>query len=317
MPANLSGTDLAGELRRLPGLIPVSINQTGPPLRWLDLGEYHCYQGFFRDALALHRALLGHDPETFFSGLEILDLTPDPEAHILPTGLIFHAGRCGSTLLVRILARSRKNMVFSEAAAHNQIWPCIHQDNRSSHARYRNLLTTMGRRRLPAYANHLVKFTSWNIVKFSFIRSSLPTPPALFLFREPARLLESYKREVAPWIGTDTGIGNVWTSPEAAVESFFEAALAVRDPRFRVLEYTDLTPGSLPAILKYLGVSVSPAELTQMSLEFLLDAKNLRPQPFQVRAREPGAVPAPQALQNLYEALRERSRTDWAAIHNQ
>jgi hypothetical protein len=317
MPAILSRSHLAQELCRLPGLIPVSIDQTGRLLRWLDLGEYHCYQGFFRDALALHSALLGREPETFISGIEILDETPDPQDHIPPTGLIFHAGRCGSTLLARILARSRKNMVFSEAAAHNQIWPCIHEDNRSSHARYRNLLTAMGRRRLPTYANHLIKFTSWNIVKFPFIRSALPTPPALFLFREPARLLESYKREVPPWMGKDTGIGNVWTSPEAAIGSFFEAALAVRDPGFRVLEYTDLTPGSLASILRYLGISVSPAELTQMSTEFLFDAKQLHPKLFQVRAREPGAGPVPQDLQNLYEALRERSRTDWVGGPNQ
>jgi hypothetical protein len=317
MPAVLSRTNLVSELHRLPGLIPVSIEPTERLLHWVDLGQYHCYQGFFRDALALHRALLAREPETFISEMEILDQNLDAEGYVPPTGLIFHAGRCGSTLLARVLARSRKNIVFSEAAAHNQIWRCIPEDNRYGYARYRNLLTAMGRRRLPSYANHLIKFTSWNIVKFPFIRSALPTPPALFLFREPVRLLESYKREVAPWMEKVTGIGNVWTSPEAAIKSFFEAALAVRDSRFRVLEYTDLTPGSLPEILHYLGGSVSPAELTQMSMEFRFDAKQLQPRPFQVRAREPGAGPVPQDLQNLYEALRERSRTDWAGGPNQ
>ena len=105
----LSLDELKSELTRLPGLIPIGFDRSLRQLRWLDLSTYHCYQGFFRDALAFYRALSASEPAEMCSGLDVLaapDLIPGA---IAPTGFIFHAGRCGSTLLARVLARSRSN----------------------------------------------------------------------------------------------------------------------------------------------------------------------------------------------------------------
>ncbi len=307
----LSLDELKSEMARLPGLIPVGVDSSSGQLRWLDLASYHCYQGFFRDALAFYRALSTSEPAEMCSRLDVLavpDLIPDT---IAPTGFIFHAGRCGSTLLARVLARSRSNMVFSEASAHNQMWRLISAQDTLDLALYRSLLTGMGRQRLPSYRHHIIKLTSWNIVQSAFIQTAFPDAPALFLFREPGRLLESYGREQAPWMGIDTGIGLVWNTPEAAIEAFFEAAIARSGPRFRVLDYADLTPERLPLILQYLCVEVSPAELRQMTSEFLFDAKSAQPRPFQARPTRGDFPPSP-SLVRLYEILLRQARLDWA-----
>jgi hypothetical protein len=310
----LSCADIGFEIEQTPGLIPVRVDSPAGEIQWLDLEQFHCYQGFFKDAVSFYLTVCGHEPGAFRSSLECLTSVGIPKNAIPPSSFIFHAGRCGSTLLTRILARSRSNIVFGEAAAHNQIWTALNEDP-SAKEIYRALLTTMGRRRLEGYRAHIIKFTSYNITRFQFIRRAFPTSPALFLFREPRRLLHSYHRERAPWMGIPTGIGKVWTTPESAVEDFFSAALEVREPGFRVLEYSDLSPSLLPVILDFLNVEVSPSDLRQMQSEFLFDAKSVHPRPFEPRALPTDARGSRDCISNelrdLYARLKERASSDW------
>jgi len=310
-PTILSSADLALEINQRSGLIPVALDTASLEVTWFDLGEYHCYQGFFRDALRFCRALRKDEPATFRTSLDALLSAGALMGDALPpSGFIFHAGRCGSTLLTRALARSRQNIVFGEASLHNQLWATLQNEGARAPELYRAVLTAMGRRRLASYQHHLIKFTSWTILKSPFIRATFPGVPAVFLFRDPERMLASYHREPAPWMGLPIGFGSVWHTPESAVEDFFRAGLETLAPCFRVLEYSDLTTANLPRILLHLGVECSPAELRQMTSEFLLDAKSAVPKPFESRPQGP-VQPVPEQIQSLYLQLRERAATDW------
>jgi len=301
----LSQNHLEGELAVREGLIPVDIDTDRGRISWVDLQQYHCYQGFFQDSLHSWAALRRSDPDSFTSSLDVLDSIRIPSNSLPPTAFIFHSARCGSTLLAQALARSRQNMVFAEAAPHNQIWR--RSGAESATTAYRNLFLAMGRRRLPSYRSHIVKFTSFNILKFHQIRAAFPTVPALFLFREPAAMLDSYRRANPPWMGRELGIGRILETPETAVEAFFREALSIRDPDFRCLDYALLKPESMTSILSFLQLNPSPREIGLMSAAFAWDAKNgAVARLFTPRspASAVSAAPAvPETLRALYASL--------------
>lgn len=182
LSAYLTETQMAAEIAARPGLIPVALEGDSSLVRWIDLKKYHCYEGFFSDSLAVYRGLPGKQPREYTCALKTLASLRVPEDSIYPTGFIFHTARCGSTLLTRVLARSRAHLVFGEAAPHNQIWRALAGFNNRESEIYRKLLLLMGRRRLPSYCAHIVKFTSFNLLRFNFIRAVFPDVPVLVLF---------------------------------------------------------------------------------------------------------------------------------------
>jgi len=140
--------------------------------------------------------------------------------------MIFNTGRCGSTLLAKVLARSRKNLVLSEAAPHNEVWQCL-SEGPEGMTLYRNLLLAMGRTRGTNCEAHIIKFTSVSMVHFDFIRAAFPGVPALFLFREPRAVLSSYARRSFPWSEWMGGSFGKWTGANEAVEDLCGRALRI------------------------------------------------------------------------------------------
>ena len=296
-------------------MIPVGL-EPGPDgtvqVRWEDLGAYHCYHGFFDDGLAMLQTLVKGD----LPGMQtpLADLPEFPlEQCVSPTGLIFHSARCGSTLLAKVLARSRKNIVVGEASVQNAFWRLVEGRGPGEIDLFRRLVLAMGLRRLQGYDGHIVKFTSHNVMRFAAIREAFPHTPALFLFREPQATLDSYHRGLPGWMGKDCGDGLRWSTPEAAVADFWEAAMAIREPGLRMLDYTSLTPASLPGILDWFGQKPDTAELRQMVAEFGWNSKSRVPKPFIREVREKVGRVSPR-LAELYTALRARESADWPDV---
>ena len=307
----LTVPEMAAELTRRPGLIPTTIDAVHRRAVWVDWEGYHCYEGFFSDSLAAWSRMRRSDPAKYISSADCFSdpaiLSPEIESGCLePAGFIFHAGRCGSTMLAKSMARSRRHLVFGEAQPHNGIWRVIPEDMGSAAGAYRNLLMLMGRRRLPSYAAHIVKLTSFNIMQYELIRKAFPHVPVLFLFRAPAPILESYRRAAPHWLGRDLGIRKTWGTIEAAVEDFFRAALAIEEPGFRCLDYDSLSANTLLAILRFFHLDPPPTELRLMESEFTWNSKSLVPQIYDASSRPPPG-PAPGRLDDLYAQLRRHA----------
>jgi len=308
---NLSEDALATELANRPGLIPTGIDVSRQRVLWIDWGSYHFYEGFFHDSQSVYERLRGSPPECFTSSLESLEsseiLNPEISSTCIePSGFIFHTGRCGSTLLAKALARSRRHLVFAEAEPHNRIWHALPADPDRAIRVYRNLLLLMGRRRLPSLAAHLIKFTSFNITRFHFIRSAFPRVPALFLFRDPAAVIASCLRKPPLWLGRDLGIGRIWASPEAAIKDYFNAALTIHEPRFQCLDYRDLVERGLPPILRLFQLDPPKDELRMMESELAWDAKSVLPRLFVPASRVPD-YPGDEDLGHLYYRLKKHA----------
>jgi len=303
-----SGDLTIADILGTPGLVPVSLNPAGPGLRWMDLGGYHCYQGFFEDGIRDYLRL-NPNPQRGVSDLGLLAGLL-PMQTVAPTGFLFHAGRCGSTLLARILARSRRNIVIGEASAQNGFWRAVAGRGDAELGLFRDMVLAMGRQRLPSYDAHLIKFTSYNILRYGWIRKVFPEVPAVFLFREPGAMLASLLDGPPQWLGNDCGDGFQWQDPADAVRDFFSAALAVPGTELRMLDYHDLTPESLPVILEWLGQRPAPLELRQMLSEFSWYSKSATPERFHPRQPRSG-VAVSRDLTDLYRELRRRARSDW------
>jgi len=295
---HLTKEQLLLELRQRPGLVPVAIEVHSRQLEWLDLETYHLYEGFFHKGIgnfaALQRARTGRSLESFKTSLDVLDDRRILVDSVYPTGFIFHAGRCGSTLLTRILARDRRHLVIGEAAVHNQVWldltnngesPLLTEKNIEI---YKHLVLALGRKRVPDHQGHFIKFTSFNILFFNFIRRVFPDVPAIFLYREPLDILASYERNPPGWFdsnhksfrrfltkvardGSEPQAG--FDSPAAAVTAFFAAGLRAGKNGAKYLNYTQLDPAKLPAILKVLNVSGTPRQLSTMQSQFRYNSK--------------------------------------------
>ncbi len=309
---HLTQAELETQLSLRLGLIPTAMDESCTKVVWSDLGSYHCYEGFFHQSLAVCSGLSRSGLDHFTSNFSVTRFLKIPEPHLPPSGFVFHAGRCGSTLLAKVLSSSRSNLVFSEASPHNRVWCALKNSIGASIDDYRALLCAMGRRRLLSYSSHVVKFTSFNIVQFldDIRAASFPGVPAIFLFREPNGVLDSYKQEPPRWIGRNIGIGKTWDLAETALTDFFQAALSIRDSQFRCMDYASLTPRVLPSVLEFLHVTATKREVGRMAAEFSWDAKGgIMPRAFVPSPR--GQKVASDRLRDLHRQLIARSVEDW------
>ncbi len=308
---HLTADELTQELAAHSGFIPVGIDAARRELIWLDLDGYHCYEGFFRESLRVYsalRATLGTAPQRFSTALGVLTSLTFTDS-LAPTGFIFNGSRCGSTLLARVLGRSRSNLVFSEAAVLRDIWKVVEGDQ-AGIALYRNLVLAVGRRRLNSYVAHFIKFVSYEILHFARIRAAFPATPALFLFRRPDAVIGSSERTKQPWLGEDVGIGRIWVEIGSATEEIYRAALSIRDPLFRCLDYSSLGPDRLPEILEFFRQQRSAEDVKLMQSQFSWDAKDKTlPRRFQPRSED--REYASPALWDLYNRLAAQSLSDW------
>lgn len=300
MAQHLDSAQLRQALRQHPGLIPVELDIQRQQVRWVDLERFHSYEGFFHKALLTFAALQRMDKQasgsvSFTSDLDALRTAPELNDAIYPTGFIFHMGRCGSTLLTKVLARSRHHLVFGEAAPHNQIWSLLRPARQDSCVwseengqLYRHLILAMGRKRLATHNAHFIKFTSYNILCYDFIRRVFPDVPALFLLREPDAVLASYRQRPPGWLqpvgeGGGTGMAG-WprsdlqaraqlSPPEQALIHFLSAALQAGAKGLHYLNYEQLTASNLPTILSYFRLHLPAEQLLPMQAQFNYDAK--------------------------------------------
>jgi hypothetical protein len=306
-PPRLTEDEFRAEHTARQGLLPVELDAVRSNASWLDLNDYHCFEGSFRRSLATYTAILAGAarPSELWrcvSSLDFLRFAPPATACLSPSGFILHAGRCGSTLLAKVLARSAEHLVFGEGGPHNHIWPVINASSDPAPVLFRNLILHTGRPRLRSYKAHVVKLTSFNVMRLETIQAAFPEVPMLFLFRHPAEMLSSWRRGKPGWLGVDTGIGTVWHTPERAISDFFQRALRAGG-RMQLLDYADLSPRMLSAILDAFHLDPSAADRKLMQAEFTWDAKSNRAWAPHPATRADSELPVPDELLELYREL--------------
>lgn len=283
---HLSKEQLRVALQRYRGLIPVSILVAEEKILWLDMEQYHFYEGFFHKSLDMFRALKQGRAVSFLTDTGVLEEEGILEEFIYPQGFIFHAGRCGSTMLAKALARPQENLVISEARPHNSIWKILTREGRvplemngKNMTIYRNLLLAMARRRRSAHKRFFIKFTSFNIRFFDFIHSVFPDVPALFLKRDIPAILASWEKSLPGWLERDNPralqmlTGSDTPDLKAIIEGFMQKAEAYPAAMLKHIGYEMLKPAHLGLILSYMNYEPNAAQLALMQSQFSYDSK--------------------------------------------
>ncbi|MDO3642253.1 hypothetical protein [Mucilaginibacter sp. L3T2-6] len=281
-----TGKLILKELINNKGFLPVSIDWVNNKITWIDFGQYHFYEGFFHKSASIFSNLKKGNVDTLVTDINILTEEALVADSLYPTGFIFHAGRCGSTILSKALARSRENHVISEAGPMNTMWRLfVQKDDQPINVSefnkkiYKHLLLAMGRQRSILHKHFFIKFTSFNILFFDFIHAVFPGVPAIFMTRNTEDILRSFDKRRPGWLLPEAArVLNMIKEGEEPdekkiIDSFFDAAGKYPDDILRPIAYGDLKPEILPAVLKYFRVDTSCEQLALMQSQFLFDSK--------------------------------------------
>lgn len=158
---------------------------------WCWFGEQRLEQPFFRDAvddalrLPFNQAFRR---ETSLSTLEQWDAPA-----IEPDAFIFHASRCGSTLISQMLARLDGAVVISEPPPLDTLLRAdLAPATRA--AALRGLVAAYGQLRRGDERSLVIKLDAWNIGEAALMRECFPQTPWLFVYRDPLEIAVSHLR---------------------------------------------------------------------------------------------------------------------------
>jgi len=307
-PASRS-SDPAMDRGALAGWTPVALNLADavPSLDWGDLRGTRFSEPFLHQTV---ERWAGGTPSplvrTDLAALEVLDDEPSLD----PAALIFHASRCGSTLLSRLLGTVPGTLVVSEPAPVNALLLAPQPEPAVTARLLRLIVRALGRRRFGDERRYVLKLSSWNVRRVELFRAAFPEAKVIWLQRDPTVIAASLLARPPGWLGLWQdpaawpifGLARAPASSEefcvAALASLFAAARAI-DGRGLHLDYADLPAAAWDFAASAAGIEPSADDAARMRDEARYDAKSSAPTLF--AGAEPGPA-LPPALRALVEA---------------
>ena len=293
--------DRAEALRAIqdnPGVVPVAIDPYGKGrILWADLGDYPLREWQFIYTIK-HLAEADAIGMTFTSDFDILDDDAIGSDGIYPTGFIFHVSRCGSTLVAKAVARSEHNIVINQGGPLQRgFWSQLTDDWRhdleatpENLARFRRLVLAMCRKRRDDQTTSFVKFISWNVLCLDFISKAFPNVPSVFLYRDPVEVIASVMKETTAALVSKGGRQAAFLVGDRAANTatmtdieylarcyanYFKTALSAVHHGIHLVNYTDITPSTFPAILgRGLAAEIPEDEMSIMLEQFRFHSKD-------------------------------------------
>ncbi len=178
-----------------------------------------------------------------------------------PDGLIFHVGRCGSTLLAVALARLQQSRVVSEPGALNDVlseagfWRFQPWPRREAALRHLMHLLPAGFGDDPGPL--IVKMSSWTTREAARLQTMWPGVPKLYLYREPLAALASFAARPPIW-GRHAGAEGLLDFVARTVADGMNviAEMIEGDPMgdWMLVNYAELAD-TMPAICRHFGMS--------------------------------------------------------------
>ncbi|HEY0705618.1 MAG TPA: hypothetical protein VGG33_02415 [Polyangia bacterium] len=266
---------------------PISVAFLPEPLiTWADLTGVRFEEPFFRQTIARVET----ERPKLITGIDALRAC-DVDGGLDPSLIVFHASRCGSTLLAQMLAALPTSVVISEPTAINQalVSPLPTADRIEL---VRLLVRAFGRNQPPGAGPLVLKLSSWNVCLGALVRAAFPKTPLVWLQRNPAAIVASQVERPAGWVHWhregDPAV-NVFgmtieetrsLSEEAfilsAIRAIFAAAAAFADggsAGWQVADYAELPEAAWTKVAKHAGISLSHADLDRLRVRARFNAK--------------------------------------------
>jgi hypothetical protein len=212
---------------------------------------------------------------------------------LLPTGLLFHTSRCGSTLVSQMLAALPQNVVLSEAGpldgalrAHLRA-PGVTDEQRI--AWLRGIVSALGQPRNPGEKHLFIKLDSWHTLELPLLLRAFPGVPWIFLYRDPVEVLVSHLRQrgaqMVPAVLDPASIGlDLAAAHRMVAEEYIahvlaricETALYAQEQTGRglLVNYSQLPAAAVAEVAAFFGMAWSAEERERMLGPAQFNAKN-------------------------------------------
>ncbi|MFL1517509.1 sulfotransferase family protein [Pseudomonas prosekii] len=183
------------ERLNLQGWLPIRIWQQAGEWRvdWCWFGDTPLHQPFFREAVDAALRLPFNQAFRRQTPLAVLGEWRAISPGLAPSAFIFHASRCGSTLISQMLAQLDNHIVISEPPPLDTLLrsnlPAA--ERRSAIA---GLLSAYGQRRRGVEQRLVIKLDAWNIAELPLLRECFPATPWMFVYRDPLEIAVSHSR---------------------------------------------------------------------------------------------------------------------------
>ena len=187
------------------GWIParVKFDQGKVLIDWAHAGEIRLTEPFFRESAQRIMQLPFNQAFRRTSTADEMVEWTNRHPGIAPTAFIFHASRCGSTLMAQMLAALTSHIVVSEPPMLDALLRAQFfvegLDQQQQLAYVRALISALAQPRL-GETKFIVKMDAWNIFELDMIREAFPNTPWLFLYRDPLEIAVSQLRQRASYM---------------------------------------------------------------------------------------------------------------------
>lgn len=190
----------AMEIAALAGFTPVALDLSPPggAIDWGDLGGVRFTEPFFDQTV--ERWAGGAAARLVRTGIDALAAL-DHAPSLDPAALIFHMGRCGSTLVSRLLGQLPGVLAIAEPRPVNTLLLAdpAELDEEQAAELLRLLVRALGRRRFGDERHYVLKLSSWNIARLSLFRRAFPKVPLIWLQRAPLEAMASIEADPPGW----------------------------------------------------------------------------------------------------------------------
>lgn len=179
----------------LNGWLPIRVWQEAGQwwVDWCWFGDARLSQPFFGDAVEDAMRLPFNQAFRRRTPLEALGQWQGQSPGLEPGAFIFHASRCGSTLISQMLAQLDEHIVISEPPALDTLLRGDLPPTERCVA-LKGLMSAYGQRRRGVEQRLVVKLDAWNIGELPLLRECFPDTPWLFVYRDPLEIAVSHLR---------------------------------------------------------------------------------------------------------------------------
>lgn len=167
-------------------------------LDWCWFGEQRLTRPFFRDDVDHALRLPFNQAFRRETDLQALLDWQAVSPGLPPTALIFHASRCGSTLMAQMLATLDDNIVLSEPPPLDNLLRAHRLDPKATlhqPAWLAALVSAYGQRRQGNEQRLFIKLDAWNVFEAPLLLALYPEVPRVFLYRDPLEIVVSQLRQ--------------------------------------------------------------------------------------------------------------------------
>jgi len=261
--------------------------QNRPLVDWCSLGDARFSEPFFHQTIG---RVMRRPFSAAFQRRTPIDEWDD-SASPDPAGLIFHMSRCGSTLISQMLKAIAGVTVFSEAPPVDAVVraPEFGIDVKGEqHADWlRRIVRALGSGGGLGQRAYLLKVDCWHALDLPLFRRAFPSVPWIFVYRDPAEVLESHALEPGEWTNRGFLVSERFgfdaaAVPPAALPEYRTHLLAGilrgvlengNELERRLVNYSQLPDYGWTALPGLFGLNPSVEEITAMESVAAQDAK--------------------------------------------